>query len=226
MVAGEDRLTRILGGDLQARFANGDVRAGGQAHQIDGVGQLVHFVEIVDAPYQTALDVAPGAEVLHVQISDREHPRSARFIRADLGPELHPAVEGGAQEGEHVLSHGLMLPPEIGGKHGQMFGEPGFVAAGSFGDFHQGPIYFSGKPFGAALRQAAAMAVRSEVFLAVLSFTMVLPRSPQAPLEGIKTLGSDLRKSCCCSGVSLTMPQDSSGYPRVANIFPRTRKSG
>ncbi len=39
LVAGEDRFAGVFGGDLQARFANGDVRAGGQAHQIDGVGQ-------------------------------------------------------------------------------------------------------------------------------------------------------------------------------------------
>jgi hypothetical protein len=42
------------------------------------------------------------------------------------------------------------------------------------------------------LPQAAARAVRTVVFLAAFSFTMVLPRSPHAPLEGAKTAGSDL----------------------------------
>ena len=81
LVACEDRIAGILGGNLQARLANRDMRAGGQAHQIDGIGQLVDFVEIVDAPHQAAFHVAPGAEVFDVQIAHRQHVRRAALRR-------------------------------------------------------------------------------------------------------------------------------------------------
>ena len=84
-VAAEDGIAGVLGRDLEARFADGNVRAGGQAHQIDGVGQLVDFVEIVDAPDQAAFDVAPGAEIFHVQIAHGEHVRGAASSAQTLG---------------------------------------------------------------------------------------------------------------------------------------------
>ena len=84
------------------------------------IRQFVDFVEIVDAPDQAALDVAPGAEVLDVQISHRQHPRGAIFGGADLGPALHPAIEGGAQKEKYVFGHGLMFALEIGGEQGEM----------------------------------------------------------------------------------------------------------
>ena len=116
----------------EARFANGNVRAGGQAHQIDGIRQLVDFVEIVDAPDQAAFDVAPGAEIFDVQIADREHTRGASRIRADLGPELHPAIKRGAKERKHILRHGLMFALKIGGQQADVPGEPRFVRASGF----------------------------------------------------------------------------------------------
>lgn len=42
-------------------------RVAGQAGQIEGIGHLGGFVEVVDAPYQPALGVAPGLEILDMQ---------------------------------------------------------------------------------------------------------------------------------------------------------------
>ena len=45
-------------------------------------GSRAGFVEIVDAPDQAAFDVAPGSEVLHVQVAHRQHDgRLARAAR-------------------------------------------------------------------------------------------------------------------------------------------------
>ena len=99
-VALEDGPAGLLGLYLQMPDGDRQVRAGRQAHQIDRVGKPVCFVEIVDAPDQAAFDVAPGAEILDVEVAHGEHLRRAGDIRADFRPQLHPAVEGGAQEGK------------------------------------------------------------------------------------------------------------------------------
>jgi hypothetical protein len=53
--------------------------------------------------------------------------------------------------------------------------------------FMDGRTYLSG----AALRHAAVRAFRTVAFFASFNFTMVLPRRPQAPLDGAKTVGSE-----------------------------------
>ena len=79
-------------------------RAGGQPHQVVGVRHRVGFVEVVDAPDQPAFGVAPGAEVLHVQIADAEHDRGGGQLGADLRPALDPAVERRPQNSGNGLS--------------------------------------------------------------------------------------------------------------------------
>jgi hypothetical protein len=53
----------------------GEVRAYGEADEIVGIGQRIGFVEVVDAPNQAALEVAPGTEVFYVQVADGEGVR-------------------------------------------------------------------------------------------------------------------------------------------------------
>ena len=67
------------------------------------------------------------------------------------------------------------------------------------------------RAFGAVLRQAASMARCSVALLTDFRWTVVLPFRPQAPAAGMKAFGSSFISSACCSGVSLTMPQDLSG---------------
>jgi hypothetical protein len=78
------------------------------------VRQLARFVEIVDPPDQTPLGVAPGAEILDVQIADGQTPRPIGDGAAEQLPALNPPVEGGAQEHERTLAHPFVLLPQIG----------------------------------------------------------------------------------------------------------------
>jgi len=57
------------------------------------------------------------------------------------------------------------------------------------------------------------------------SVTRVHPWRPQAPLSGSNAFGRRAMNSCCCSGVSFTMPWRLSPC-RVAKILPFARKSG
>ena len=78
------------------------------------VRQLARFVEIVNAPDQASLGVAPGAEVLDVQIADGQTARPIGDGPAEHRPALNPPVEGGAQEHERTLAHPFVLLPQIG----------------------------------------------------------------------------------------------------------------
>jgi hypothetical protein len=49
----------------------GEHGARDQPHEIDGIGHAGDFIEIVDAPNESALGIPPGAEVLNVEIADR-----------------------------------------------------------------------------------------------------------------------------------------------------------
>ena len=104
-VALEHGAADVFAFEGKASGLDGEVGADGQADQIDGVGHRPGFVEIIDAPDEAAFDVTPGAEVLDVEIADREDVRSFREVGTDLGPELRPAVVGGAEEGEKFRLH-------------------------------------------------------------------------------------------------------------------------
>src|SRR5437879_2714883 len=52
---------------------NCQIGAGRQAYKIQGVGSRPGFVEVIHAPNQTALLVAPCTEVFDVQVADSEH---------------------------------------------------------------------------------------------------------------------------------------------------------
>ena len=52
-----------------------------------------------------AFGVAPGPEILHVEIAHHQHVRRARKRRAHQGPQLRPPVKRGSQEGEYGFGH-------------------------------------------------------------------------------------------------------------------------
>jgi len=47
-----------------------EMGANSQTHQIDGIGHGPGFIEIIDSPDEAAFNVAPGAEILHVEIAN------------------------------------------------------------------------------------------------------------------------------------------------------------
>ena len=47
--------------------------AGDETDQIERVGHPGCFIEIIDAPDQAAVGVAPGSEIFQMQVADREH---------------------------------------------------------------------------------------------------------------------------------------------------------
>ena len=116
---------------------DGHVRAGRQAHQITGVRQPGGFVEIVHSPDQAAVGVAPGAEILHVQVAHRQRfgPRSE--IAADLRPDLRPAIVGGAHERKQRRFHLGVLQFQIVGNQGDVGCEPRLVSLGAVFDGRQ-----------------------------------------------------------------------------------------
>ena len=66
-----------------------------------------------DAPHQAALDVPPGAEILQVDVVDRQHHRSGLEVRAHLEDGLRPAPVGAAQERERGAGQPVVPVPEV-----------------------------------------------------------------------------------------------------------------
>jgi hypothetical protein len=79
--------------------------------------------------------------------------------------------------------------------------------------------------FGARRSHARVSVSRTTASVACANVTTVAPRLPQPPGTGAKTSGCAPTTAACCSGVSGTIPDDSSCV-RVAKIFVVTRKSG
>ena len=125
---------------LQREFAaiDGKVGADGEADQIDRVRHGPCFVEIVDAPDEAALDVAPGAEVLDVQIADGENFRGLGELGTNLRPKLRPAVVSGAEEREEFFLHASVFEAKISLFEVSSLAEPGLKVAGGFDDVHAG----------------------------------------------------------------------------------------
>src|SRR5262249_11151696 len=86
--------------------------------------------EIIDAPDQPALGVSPAAEILEMKVADAEQARRAGQLRTMDRKQLHPAIEGGAQEGEGILRHVAMLLVEIRLDHFAVAAQPGFIGIG------------------------------------------------------------------------------------------------
>lgn len=59
-------------------------------------------------------------------------------IGTDLGPDLRPAVEGGAEECEKLLLHAEVFEAEIFLVEMSALGQPGFELAGCFNHVHAG----------------------------------------------------------------------------------------
>ena len=117
---------------------DGKMSADGKTHQIDGEGHGPSFVEVVDSPDKAAFDVAPGTEIFDMKIADGENLRRPSEFRADLRPELRPAVVGGAEEGKEFRLHASVLESKVFLIQMSALGQPFFEMAGGFDDIHAG----------------------------------------------------------------------------------------
>src|SRR5579859_302388 len=84
-----------------------------ETDQIVCEGQSVSLVEVVDAPDQPPFGIAPGSEVLDVQIADGQHGRGFSQVGTDFWPQLSPAVGGRSEVREDSRLHAGVFEAEI-----------------------------------------------------------------------------------------------------------------
>ena len=80
--------------------------------EINGVGGGPCLIKIVYTPDQAAFEVAPGSEIVDVQIPDGQDPRGAREFRANKRPPLGQPIKRRAEKGEGGLGHVGVLQVE------------------------------------------------------------------------------------------------------------------
>ena len=91
------------------------VHAGRQTEEVLEIRQRPGLVKIVDAPDKASFGITPRAEVLNMQVTNRERRRALPRGRAVNLPSLDPAVERGAHEEKHVCAHLIVLEFQIAG---------------------------------------------------------------------------------------------------------------
>ncbi len=119
---------------------NRKMRADGESNQIIGVGHGAGFVKIIHAPDQAAFHITPGAEVFHVKITDGENARRVREFRADLRPELSPAIVSRAKEREEFVLHASVFEAEVLLFERHALGKPFLEVPSGLDDVHAGTI--------------------------------------------------------------------------------------
>src|SRR5262252_3952671 len=126
----ENRPASSRPGKMKMVAINGQMGAGGQAHQVDCVGQAADLVEIIHTPDQAALAVAPGSEIFHVQISHAEQLRSVHQACADARKKLRPAIKRSAKKTERTLRHQTVLESQIAADERHLLSQPCFIFLG------------------------------------------------------------------------------------------------
>src|SRR5207302_9385033 len=120
-----------------------------QAHQVVRVRKGRSFIKVVHAPDETPFHIPPGAEVFDVQVAYGKNLGSLICVRTYIRPDLHPAVEGGAQKGKHSFRHPFVLQAQIGLDHRGMRLQPILVTRCGLDDIHRGAgMYDSGMEMG------------------------------------------------------------------------------
>ena len=108
-VAFQNRVAGIARANGQMLCDGRRVRAGGEAHEVHGVGHRIHFVKVVDAPDQASFDVPPGPEIFQMKIAHGQERWRNRGLPGNLAPNLDPPVECRAQERKKPQRHLLMF---------------------------------------------------------------------------------------------------------------------
>jgi hypothetical protein len=118
--------------DGQALPAFGDDGARDRADEIDGVGHCRDLIQVVDAPHEPAFEVAPGPEILDVQIANRQQSRCLGEVGTGFRPQRRPAIEGAGEKREQRSSHLLMLVLQVRFDNVETLAQPGFVGLRGF----------------------------------------------------------------------------------------------
>ena len=85
------------------------------------------LVEVVDAPGQPPVGVAPGAEVFDVQVAGGENNRGFHQLGQCCRKEFGPAVESSSKQNEGAGAHELVLLVEIGLHDFCVLAEPALI---------------------------------------------------------------------------------------------------
>ena len=111
-----------------------------QPDEVQRIGHLRRLVEIVDAPDQAAVGVAPGAEILQMDIADGENGGRVCQVRTGLEDRLGPSPIGGAKKDEGALPHLLVLERDIfrDDLPPKLFSQPIFIGLHGFADVGHG----------------------------------------------------------------------------------------
>ncbi|HEU0016896.1 MAG TPA: hypothetical protein VFQ31_00830 [Methyloceanibacter sp.] len=120
--------------DGKSVLALGEDGARDQPHEIDRIGHAGDFIEIVDTPDQPAFGVPPRAEILDMQIADREHAGGLGKIRHSLLPQRRPAIEGPAQKDEDRVPHKLVFQLDVSLDNIEALAEPALIGLRGGGD--------------------------------------------------------------------------------------------
>ncbi len=132
LIPREDGGGSPLGLEGQVVVLDREDDAGREAHEIIGVGQGPDFIVVVHAPHQAPLEISPGPEILHVEVTDGEHQRRIEQLGTSHGPPLGPAEERRAEEGKGGLGHRGVLAPEVEAPERELGTQPALVAGVRF----------------------------------------------------------------------------------------------
>jgi len=137
-IACENGAADVFAFQGKASGLGGKMGADGEPNEVDRIGHGPGFVEIIDSPDKAAFDVAPGTEIFHVKIADREDLWGFGEIATDLWPDLCPAIEGRAEESEKLFLHAGVLEADVFWVDASTLRQPGFKLAGGFDHVHAG----------------------------------------------------------------------------------------
>ena len=86
--------------DGQPIFAFCEGGARDEPGEVNGIGHRGDFVEVIDAPDQPTLGIAPSSEILDMEIPHPQHPGCLGEVRAHISPQRSPPIEGRSQKRE------------------------------------------------------------------------------------------------------------------------------
>src|SRR3954471_18749372 len=131
LVAVEQRVACGSHGQRELAFADREERAGRESDEIGRVRNPARLVDVVYAPDQPSVFVAPRAEVFEMKIANPKHARRVVERGAAVGPDLYPPVKRAPQEDERAFAHALVLSLQIADYHARLTAQPAFVRTGA-----------------------------------------------------------------------------------------------
>ena len=94
-------------------FFHCEIGTGKKPDQINGICRGPCFIKIVHAPDQPTFQVAPGSEIIDMEIPDGQYLSCARKFRANKRPVLSKPVKRRAEKRERGFGHVHVLEVNI-----------------------------------------------------------------------------------------------------------------